>query len=197
MSIQIKKQSEIISNRWAAGTTSELFIWPNQTSFEARDFDFRISTATVEQAETTFTKFNGYSRELMILAGKLQIHHENLYSKTLNAFDVDSFEGDWDTKAEGMVTDFNIIYRGKVLAKLESNALEIEQIHKEEVVTKNSVTLIYIWEGEINMTTIEDKSSTANLAKGDCVILQYDQSPESITLQCIQQARIIVARIWY
>ena len=76
MSIQIKKQSEITSNRWAAGTTSELFIWPNQTSFEARDFDFRISTATVEQAETTFTKFNGYSRELMILAGSLQIHHE-------------------------------------------------------------------------------------------------------------------------
>lgn len=197
MSIQIKKQSEIISNRWAAGTTSELFIWPNQTSFEARDFDFRISTATVEQAETTFTKFNGYSRELMILAGKLQIHHENLYSKTLNTFDVDSFEGDWDTKAEGMVTDFNIIYRGKVLAKLESNALEIEQIHKEEVVTKNSVTLIYIWEGAISMTNLEDKNTTANLAKGDCMILQYDQSPESITLQCIQQARIIVARIWY
>ena len=197
MSIQIKKQSEIISNRWAAGTTSELFIWPNQTSFEARDFDFRISTATVEQAETTFTKFNGYSRELMILAGKLQIHHENLYSKTLNTFDVDSFEGDWDTKAEGMVTDFNIIYRGKVLAKLESNALEIEQIHKEEVVTKNSVTLIYIWEGAISMTNLEDKNTTANLAKGDCMILQYDQSPESIALQCIQQARIIVARIWY
>ncbi len=197
MSIQIKKQSEIISNRWAAGTTSELFIWPNQTSFEARDFDFRISTATVEQAETTFTKFNGYSRELMILAGSLQIHHENLYSKTLNTFDVDSFEGDWDTKAEGMVTDFNIIYRGKVLAKLESNALEIDQIHKEEVVTKNSVTLIYIWEGAISMTNLEDKNTTANLAKGDCMILQYDQSPESITLQSIQQARIIVARIWY
>jgi environmental stress-induced protein Ves len=197
MSIQIKKQSEITSNRWAAGTTSELFIWPNQTSFEARDFDFRISTATVEQTETTFTKFNGYSRELMILAGSLQIHHENLYSKTLNTFDVDSFEGDWDTNAEGMVTDFNIIYRGKVLAKLESNALEIEQIHKEEVVTKNSVTLIYIWDGAISITTLDDKTSTANLAKGDCVILQYDQSPESISLQCINQARIIVARIWY
>jgi environmental stress-induced protein Ves len=197
MSIQIKKQSEITSNRWAAGTTSELFIWPNQTSFEARDFDFRISTATVEQTETTFTKFNGYSRELMILAGRLQIHHENLYSKTLNTFDVDSFEGDWDTNAEGMVTDFNIIYRGKVLAKLESNALEIEQIHKEEVVTKNSVTLIYIWDGAISITTLDDKTSTANLAKGDCVILQYDQSPESISLQCINQARIIVARIWY
>ena len=96
-----------------------------------------------------------------------------------------------------MVTDFNIIYRGKVLAKLESNALEIDQIHKEEVVTKNSVTLIYIWEGAISMTNLDDKTSTANLAKGDCVILQYDQSPESISLQCINQARIIVARIWY
>jgi hypothetical protein len=47
------------------------------------------------------------------------------------------------------------------------------------------------------MTNLEDKNTTANLAKGDCMILQYDQSPESITLQCIQQARIIVARIWY
>jgi len=194
MSIQVKKNTEITCNRWAAGTTSELYIWPSHANFIARDFDFRISTATVEQAETTFTKFEGYSRELLILAGELKIHHENLYSKTLQVFDVDSFEGDWNTKAEGMVSDFNIIYRGKVLAKLDAVTLQTQEQHAEQVVSPGSLTLIYIWQGEV---TFANHTGTNKLTKGDCIILNYDDAPETIQFLCLENAALIMARIWY
>ena len=194
MSIQVKKNTEITCNRWAAGTTSELYIWPSHANFIARDFDFRISTATVEQAETTFTKFEGYSRELLILAGELNIHHENLYSKTLQVFDVDSFEGDWNTKAEGMVSDFNIIYRGKVLAKLDAVKLQTQEQHTEQVVSPGSLTLIYIWQGEVAVANLTGENK---LTKGDCIILNYDDAPETIQFMCLENAALIMARIWY
>ena len=57
----VKKENQTTAN-WAGGTTTELFIYPENTSFVNRDFDFRISTATVEVEASTFTIFNNLNR---------------------------------------------------------------------------------------------------------------------------------------
>jgi|GEM_PF-6280769 len=47
---------------WANGTTTELVKFPVDSDFLKRDFIFRISTATVEAEESTFSDFSGLTR---------------------------------------------------------------------------------------------------------------------------------------
>ena len=93
-----------------------------------------------------------------------------------------------------MVSDFNIIYRGKVLAKLDAVKLQTQEQHTEQVVSPGSLTLIYIWQGEVAVANLTGENK---LTKGDCIILNYDDAPETIQFMCLDNAALIMARIWY
>ena len=43
------------SSTWSGGTTTEFFIFPTEASYKKKNFDFRLSTATVEVEESEFT----------------------------------------------------------------------------------------------------------------------------------------------
>lgn len=137
---------------WSGGTTTQLFIYPENTDFQSRNFDFRISTATVEVEESTFTKFNGYLRKLVVLEGELIIEHENQYTKKLKSFQQDSFSGEWNTKGYGKVVDFNVIYRKQFDPKIEAINLETGQTIIKDF-TKQ--TFIYLLTGEIQVFNIQ------------------------------------------
>lgn len=109
--MKIIKWDDCKLSKWAGGETREYVIYPEDSNVVDRNFDFRISSATVELETSTFTPFNGYDRFLMILDGQLSIHHQGQYSKQLNTFYYDLFSGDWVTTSEGKVIDFNVIYK--------------------------------------------------------------------------------------
>lgn len=69
------------TSSWSGGKTTEIFIYPPNSSYQARDFQIRISSATVEVGESNFTKLPDYNRVLMILLGQLEINHTGEYSK--------------------------------------------------------------------------------------------------------------------
>ncbi|MBS1782075.1 MAG: HutD family protein [Bacteroidetes bacterium] len=104
--------------KWASGTSTEIFIFPNKASFAERNFMFRISTATVEAEESTFTHFAGITRHLMILKGEMELKHETQYTKHLKAFDQDTFSGEWNTSSIGRVTDFNLMLQNGIKGSL-------------------------------------------------------------------------------
>jgi len=120
MKISHIKSSELITNKWAGGTTTQLAIFPENASYKDRDFLFRISTATVESEESVFTKLQGIQRKLMILDGEIKIEHEGHYSKIIKKFEQDEFSGDWDTKSYGKATDFNLMAREKATGEIEA-----------------------------------------------------------------------------
>ena len=96
---------------WASGTSTEIFVFPADGDFKTRNFLFRISTATVEAEETTFSDFTGLTRILMPLVGNLTLIHEGQYTKELQPFDQDIFDGSWNTRSKGKVTDFNVMFK--------------------------------------------------------------------------------------
>ncbi|MCE3295121.1 MAG: hypothetical protein K0R65_835 [Crocinitomicaceae bacterium] len=109
--MQILPFSQQPTSAWAGGTTTELFLSPENASFKERNFDFRISTANIETEHSVFSDLSGYCRYLLVLDGMLQIRHEEHYEKKLYQFDYDIFDGSWKTESEGRVRDFNIMYR--------------------------------------------------------------------------------------
>lgn len=108
---------------WANGTSTELFVYPPDGNFQTRDFVFRISTATVEAEETTFSDFSGLTRILLPLKGKLTLIHEGRYTKELEPFEQDQFDGAWHTRSKGKVQDFNVIFNKQTTATVIHHAL--------------------------------------------------------------------------
>jgi environmental stress-induced protein Ves len=114
--IHIIRKSELQTNLWAGGTTTELFIFPRPATYKKMDFDFRISTATIEVDKSIFTSLKGVQRTLMVLEGTLELLHKNHYAITLEPFQKDSFRGDWETISRGRAVDFNLMVRDSKLS---------------------------------------------------------------------------------
>src|ERR1043165_8830857 len=123
MSITIHSPDSRTTIHWASGTSTEMFIYPSDGSFADRRFLFRISTATVEAEESTFTFFEGITRHLMILKGNLELIHEGRFTKHLKPYDQDVFSGEWSTRSKGKVTDFNLMLKNGATGSLSHDNL--------------------------------------------------------------------------
>lgn len=115
----IKAGKQKVSD-WSGGTTTELFIYPEDRFYGDRDFDWRISTSKSLSRSTVFTRLPGYTRWIMLLEGRMGLDHHKNHRITLNPFDQDYFDGKWMTKSYGICTDFNLMlkegYEGKLSA---------------------------------------------------------------------------------
>ena len=105
----IPKQDQKVS-KWTGGTTAELLIFPKNATVSEQNFDYRISTAKVLSEKSEFTSFPKFNRKLAILEGKLKIQHNQSEWYVLEAGKQSEFKGEWETRSEGQVVDFNVIY---------------------------------------------------------------------------------------
>jgi environmental stress-induced protein Ves len=118
-SIQIHDLGECKVTRWSGGTTTELCILPDESSFEDRVFDLRISIATVEVEQTVYTSMPGFKRTLLLMEGRLELKIPN-DPKLLNKGDVVTFSGSPGIECLGKGVNFNLIYSNKFkCSKLE------------------------------------------------------------------------------
>lgn len=143
----IKSNYEI--NEWSGGTTTELFIYPEGAEYSERNFHFRLSTATVEVEQSTFTSLPGVNRTLMVLYGHLNLHHEGHHQASLGQFDQDEFKGDWETKSEGKCVDFNLMCRGNTSGKLDGFVLQKNQYRVLDC--EGVIQYLYVVNGSIEL----------------------------------------------
>jgi environmental stress-induced protein Ves len=104
MKIIIISEADYKTSTWSGGETTELFLSPPNGDYAKREFDFRLSTATVELEESDFTSLPGFERLIMSLDNPLELHHRNvdkLRVVELEPFEVDQFSGSDLTKSFG------------------------------------------------------------------------------------------------
>ncbi len=168
--------------RWSGGTSAELYIFPENAEFSERNFDFRISTATIEVEKSEFTSLSGYFRKILVLEGTLDLHHENHHSCSLKPFEQDSFSGDWKTISVGKATDFNVIFRPELHPEMEvvrceaSNSIQFNS---------NQRTFFYLVEGTLRFNETE-------IAPRSFVSIQEG---ELTTFYAVENAILIVVKI--
>ncbi|WP_124058997.1 HutD family protein [Vaginisenegalia massiliensis] len=111
---------------WSGGTTTEILLDPPQGNYQERDFNFRISTATVDLPESEFSPLEGFKRIIMPLEGQMTLTHTSQNDQAevveLATFETDYFEGGDLTHSVGKCTDFNLIYKPHYSGTM--NALE-------------------------------------------------------------------------
>jgi len=99
-----KNLEEIIGNRWSGGITKELYR-------DIKDFDIRISSASIEPGSSKFSDFSKYKRILIILENKVTLTRKNEVID-LSENDIFFFDGkdDINSQNEKQVLDFNLIW---------------------------------------------------------------------------------------
>ena len=75
MTIQHLTPGDYITAKWSGGLTTQLGIAPEGAVYSGRDFLWRLSSATVEDAESDFTALPDYERLISTLEGTIELSH--------------------------------------------------------------------------------------------------------------------------
>ena len=101
-----------IVSTWKGGTTTQLCIEPETASLQERNFDIRISSATIDLERSEFSDFTGYRRYLMKLEGDITLLIDG---KTVIIKGDEAFEFMGDEKVISISKepsrDFNVIIK--------------------------------------------------------------------------------------
>jgi environmental stress-induced protein Ves len=171
---------------WANGTSTELFVYPADGNFQTREFTFRISMATVEAEETTFSDFSGLTRILLPLKGKLQLIHEGRYTKELEPFEQDQFDGAWSTRSKGKAKDFNVIFNKETSARVIHHHL----ISGEFKLLQEHETWHFIFINDGVFVVNGERVSAGDL-------IEFEKSDEQpVEIKCIEAGNLLECTIW-
>ena len=101
-----------IVSTWKGGKTEQLCIVPENASLQERNFDLRISSATIDLERSEFSDFRGYRRYLMKLEGDITLLIDD---KTIIIKRDEAFEFMGDEKVISLSKepsrDFNVIIK--------------------------------------------------------------------------------------
>lgn len=117
--VELIKQENYKPTFWSGGMATELITYPLGSDYASRNFLWRLGVAKIDILESTFSALPNISRKFMVIEGQIKLDHENKYTKLLNAFEQDSFLGDWKTKTYGCASAFNLMtkenYQGELI----------------------------------------------------------------------------------
>jgi len=78
MKIQLIERKNLTPAVWDGGKTFEYYLSPIDAKYSERNFDFRISSATIEKTPSNFTQFDHFHRYLVMLDNELKINRNEL-----------------------------------------------------------------------------------------------------------------------
>jgi environmental stress-induced protein Ves len=193
MQVKLIRKAEQQESEWSGGTTCQLFIFPEDSNYEQRDFLFRISSAKVKTEESTFTKLPDISRIIMVLDGELKIEHEGKYSKTLKKFDTDTFEGNWNTKGFGICTDFNLMTSKNCNGNLNSVTLNSNQSFTKTLFAKENFVGYYLLNGEVEFLVSGKKYF---LQQNDFILFSNENKMEVLNINSFKYSEMVEVDIY-
>ncbi|KXT78051.1 HutD family protein [Streptococcus sp. DD13] len=160
-------------SNWSGGKTRELYLYPPDGDYKERQFDFRLSTASIEVAESHFTPLHGFQRILMTLDQEILLENRKTSQYTrLPAYQTYHFDGGDPMSSKGQCHDFNLIYRPNYLGEMKSIAPQ------DRVDSKARFQLIYALE-DLHLK-VEDE--TYLLHAQELLVIEQDSCQQIIPL---------------
>ena len=179
------------TTRWSGGSTTQIRICPPGADYAERDFLWRVSSAVVEDAFSTFTPLPDYHRLIATLEGTVTLRHDGGTPLRLAPFQVHAFDGGAATTSKGRCRDFNLMLRkGKAEGSLQAVLLapgETVRLQPEEYAEE---MLVFCAEGSCALSAGEDK---LDLREQEAVVL-FDPA-EPVDLSSKAGARLMAAQM--
>lgn len=181
---------------WSGGETTQMAIYPENSSYIDRDFIWRLSSAKVSTEESIFTKLPDYDRVLMVLEGEAVLAHDSESTMRLNEGQITYFDGGAKTKCFGKIKDYNLMVRkgctGKLFLMEAQNSLQEIKREKNEEYTHQSYG-IYCLTGYV---VVSCNGETDIVKQGCQMVVNLEQS-EDVTIGVMGEGRAIISEILY
>lgn len=191
MQIQLITKEQMATTTWSGGTTTQFAIHPAQCAYASRDFLWRVSSATVDLAESDFTMLPAYNRLITTLQGEIRLRHEAEDPITLAPYAVHAFDGAVHTHSWGICRDFNLMLRkGQCRGQMEAVRLEAGEEGRYPA-AEDCTLLFYPDEGAVR---IPDGAEAETLFAGQCVLAQL-RAGETLRVHALHPVRGIVCRM--
>jgi uncharacterized protein len=191
MRFKVFTKKDLATTTWQGGTTTQLYIYPENSSYLERNFDFRLSTAKVESETSQFTSLPNIHRKLLVLEGSIIINHADQYSKKLDKFDLDTFEGNWKTSAIGTCTDFNLMSTKNNDGGIEAFQLAMNYDLLISNGTNSKWLILYVYSGKIS---IEVDNSSIIIENGSVIVFN-EENDLQLLIKGVQDSEVVVSKI--
>lgn len=197
--LKIIHKEEYQTSSWLGGTTTQMLIFPEHSSYSVRDFAFRISSATVDLDKSEFTELKGINRYITPLDNILRLTHNNKDFIDLQPFEVYNFSGAIPTTSYGKAKDFNLMLSEKASGNLKS--VKIDKVYtmtlfKEtfEAGFENRFEILISPFHDLNIK-LEDRDIT--LSKMDLLLVNANKPNASLDIEinCEEVAEILLCSI--
>ena len=166
------RAADYAAARWSGGTTTQLAIAPEGADYGARDFLWRVSSATVELEQSDFTALPDYRRLIAALEGEIRLRHNGGEELRLSPFQVHAFDGADETRSFGRCRDFNLMLR-KGSAEGEMEALLPEGSPELAADPRGGVQLLCCVRGRC---LTESGTERAALCPGESLLTEGNRS---------------------
>ena len=177
--IKISKQN-IQPNQWDGGLTYEYFIYPVDSNYGSRNFDFRISSATIEKVPSNFTQFQDYFRYLVMLDNSLCIFRNNCNEEYVK-HEIFKFDSSEKIVSNSLGNDFNLMISNRIQNH------ELIVFEGSKILNSNWIILFAFNETNVFINQIEHK-----LISNDCILIE---NFEKFDVEIATSARLILASL--
>lgn len=150
----VRKAKDFKTSRWSGGSTTELYIYPEEAQYKEGNFKCRISSAVVEVEKSDFTSLPKVKRYLSIFSGQLDMVHGGEERISLKPYEVDCFDGGVPTVSFGKVVDFNLMLKNGADGKMEAARLNDKE--SMEICPREGENLlaVYVKTGSVRINGI-------------------------------------------
>lgn len=164
MEVKIIKKEHLVPSIWDGGRTFEYYIYPEDALYSSRDFDFRISHATIEKVPSNFTRFEEFSRYLIMIDNTLEIVH-NGKKEHYRQHEIFPFPSSDFIQSFSLGNDFNL------MVKKGNEAAVIQTC--EELTTASTFIFIFNPGKRTNVSVNEESVSLDSM---DLLYLKNDKN---------------------
>lgn len=137
--MKIIRNKDYKRTSWSGGTTTEIYLYPEDGNYSKKQFFYRISTATIETLESVFTVLPGIERVILPLENMMVLLHGE-EEVVLSPYEAYRFPGDSNTRSRGINRDFNLmINHGK------RGNVEILTISQDSSINEEAENTLYFY----------------------------------------------------
>lgn len=168
--MRVIRNKEYKVTDWSGGTTTEIYLDPEDGDYGRRQFNYRISTATIETEESVFTTLPGIERVILSLENNMLLFHGE-EEILLSPYEPYRFQGERNTRSRGINRDFNLMMNhGK------RGNIEILTIAPKSSLIEEIENTLYYFDRGIEAIGIEGEM----LHPGDSILVKNKERIELI-----------------
>ncbi|WP_196590293.1 HutD family protein [Pectinatus frisingensis] len=188
MAVEVFLKENYTVTDWSGGTTTQMYIFPENAEYNKRNFKLRLSSATVKTPVSEFTDLKNIDRILMSLNKKIELEHNKQEKVILKPFEAYYFSGGDKTMSYGCCEDFNVMLKHGSYNKAK---LFLNEAGQFDLYGDADECFLYVYKGEYKVITQDGSSYTLQALH----MMHLDDFSAGKIIRLDMQSKMVVFKI--